>query len=104
MFLNQLLAAAAADEAGVKLDKRRRPKDPGVYYIKNDIKRLHPSLREVEGWDIVELRFSAGGWGNESQNREDMAHWRVSTLSGIDRAWHKGMWLKGPISPFGVTP
>ena len=36
---------------------QRRPKDPGVYYIKNDIKRLHPSLREVEGWDIVELRF-----------------------------------------------
>ena len=46
---------------------QRRPKDPGVYYIKNDIKRLHPSLREVEGWDIVELRFSAGGCGNESQ-------------------------------------
>jgi len=79
---------------------QRRPKDPGVYFMKNDLNSLHPSIREAEGWDVVELRFTAGGWGNESNNREDMAHWRVSTLSGIDRAWHKGMWLKGPISPF----
>jgi hypothetical protein len=80
---------------------QRRPKEPGVYFMRTDGHRpMNPPRRLRENWEIVELRYSAGGWGNESDNREDAAHWRVNTLGGLDMAWRAGMWLKGPITPF----
>lgn len=83
---------------------QRKPKEPGVYFLKTDGHLpMWPARRLREGWDLAEVRFSAGGFGNETDNREDLAHWRVQTLGGIDRAWHAGMWLKGPIDPFART-
>lgn len=79
---------------------QRRPKEPGVYYVATDGHLpMTPPRRLRENWDIAELRFYAGGHHNDHENRESSAHWRLKTLSGLERAWHKGMWLKGPISP-----
>jgi hypothetical protein len=79
---------------------QRKPRLPGVYFISQDHQTLNPPLRIRFGWDIAEVRFTAGGWGNEHDQREEFAHWRVKTLDGLDMAWRKGLWMKGPIDPF----
>lgn len=81
---------------------QRRPKDPGVYFVVTDHKPREPAQRLRENWDIAEVRFTAGSFGYETDQREDFAHWRLKTLDGLDMAWRRGMWLKGPISPLAV--
>jgi len=79
---------------------QRKPKAPGVYFISNDFKPRTCPPRLREGWDVAEVRFTAGSFGNEYDQREEFAHWRLQTLGGLDMAWRKGMWMKGPMSPF----
>jgi hypothetical protein len=84
---------------------QKKPVEPGVYFYRTDGHLpMNPPRRLREGWDVAEVRFTASGFGYEADAREDRGHWRLHTLSGIDRAWHKGMWLKGPLCPFGKEP
>jgi hypothetical protein len=79
---------------------QRKPKLPGVYFISEEHKPRDCPPRLRAGWDVAEVRFTAGGWGNVYDQREEFAHWRVNTLGGLDMAWRKGMWMKGPLDPF----
>lgn len=63
-----------------------------------------PSRNQREHWEVVQIIFFAGSYTNVHDNYEEHAHWRMSSLGGIDQAWSPGTWLKGPISPFDVTP
>ena len=79
---------------------QRKPTEPGVYFVSTDGHHtLAGPRREAERWDVAEIIFYAGSYTNAHHNREDIAHWRLQTLGGIDRAWHVGMWTKGPIRP-----
>lgn len=78
---------------------QRKPKQPGVYLISWDRSRskMNPPPRHREGWEIADVYFWAGSYGSVYENREEFAHWRLHTLSGLEFAWRPGMWIKGPI-------
>ena len=79
---------------------QRKPREPGVYFVAGDLlKPLAPPQRLRQGWDVASVMFWAGSYTNAHDNRESVAHWRITTLNGVDYAWKPGMWLKGPISP-----
>lgn len=80
---------------------QRKPKEPGVYYVRTDGHLpMTPPQRLREGWDVADVMFYAGSYSNAHENREENAHWRVTTLNGLSFAWQPGMWIKGPIAPF----
>lgn len=82
---------------------QRKPTLPGVYFV-SSVKPL-PRIgargpeRLAQGWDIAEVMFWAGSYDNVHENLESRAHWRLKLLSGIECAWRRGMWIKGPITP-----
>ena len=78
-----------------------KPKVPGVYFVRIDgqLLPMAPKKRQVERWDVADVMFYAGSFTNPSDNREDVAHWLISTLGGESYRWRQGMWLKGPIEP-----
>ena len=78
---------------------QRKPKAPGVYFVSPRIVRHDGPRRHREGWEVAEIHFSAGGYGNEHENREEAAHWHIKALGGLEYAWQPGMWTKGPIRP-----
>lgn len=65
--------------------------------IGNVPRPLECPARLREGWDVAEIMFFAGGYGNAHDNREDLAHWRIHTLSGLSYGWKPGTWIKGPL-------
>jgi hypothetical protein len=84
---------------------QKKPKVPGAYLISSDCHRpLDAPRRLQEGWEIANIIFYAGSFSNVNDNREDCAHWLISTLSGLNYGWRKGMWTKGPISPDWAAP
>lgn len=79
---------------------QRKPTEPGVYFVGcPQLIPLAPAARLREGWDVADVMFWAGSYTNAHDNKESLAHWRIKTLDGVDYAWTRGMWLKGPISP-----
>jgi hypothetical protein len=74
-----------------------RPKEPGIYFVLTDLDRTPQTDREREGWDVAHVYWNNSGWGITEPT--ERGHWRMKLLSGIDRAWGKGTWLKGPINP-----
>jgi len=88
---------------------QRKPKVPGVYFIildSGDYEAVfsHDPIHLQERWDIAEIHFHAGSYFNVYENREEFAYWNIKTLNGLDYGWKKGMWIKGPISPFSAQP
>lgn len=81
---------------------QRKPKLPGVYFVSTNITVLNGPRRLTQGWDVAEIIFFAGSFSNVHDCNEACAHWRLTLLSGISRAWHPGMWIKGPISPIAA--
>lgn len=83
---------------------QRKPKKPGVYFIGTDGHlTMTPPQNLREHWDVAQVMFFAGSYNNAHENTEELAHWRISSLSGLDYAWRPGMWMKGPISPFELS-
>ena len=82
---------------------QRKPRVAGIYFVSleeaNNGRGSVPQ-NQRQGWDVGQIRFAAGGSDNEYCNSEEFSHWRIETLDGVDYAWRKGMWTKGPISPF----
>ena len=79
---------------------QRKPKEPGVYFVSTDGHQTKTGPnREIERWDVADIIYFAGSYGNAYHNREEYAHWRITTLGGLDYAWRRGMWIKGPIKP-----
>ncbi len=79
---------------------QRKPKEPGVYFIRTDGHLpMAPAHRLEEHWDVAEVTFYAGDFFNPSKLKEEGAHWRIQTLNGLSYAWRQGVWLKGPIRP-----
>lgn len=83
-----------------------KPKVPGVYFVRCDQPpRIQHDPKNIrDGWDVAQVIFFAGSFGNANDNVEEGAHWRIQTLSGLSYAWQKGMLIKGPISPFKASP
>jgi hypothetical protein len=85
---------------------KRKPKEPGVYFIIIDLPPepdsiwSHNPTHIRERWDVAEIHFHAGSYFNVYENKEEFAHWNIKTLNGLDYNWRKGMWIKGPINPF----
>ena len=80
---------------------QRKPKEPGIYYVRTDGHLpMGPPRNLREHWDVAQVFFDAGSYSNAYDNREDFACWRIESLCGMTYAWQRGMWLKGPISPF----
>lgn len=86
---------------------QRKPKEPGVYFIRTDGHLpLAPARRLQEKWDIAYVYFLAGSYSSYNDNREAWAHWHIQTLDGLAYTWRRGIWLKGPLTPFdtGTLP
>ncbi len=87
---------------------QKKPKEPGVYFIildsapYQDIYSHNPKHIQ-ERWDIAEIHFHAGSYFNVYENQEKFARWNIKTLNGADYNWKKGIWIKGPINPFGSS-
>lgn len=78
---------------------QRKPKQAGVYFISCEtISTSHPP-HTMEGWDVAEVYFYAGSYGNVYEQSESHAAWKIKSLRGIEYYWKPGMWIKGPIAP-----
>jgi hypothetical protein len=79
---------------------QKKPTKPGVYFVATDGHLpMAPARRLRERWDVADVIFFAGSYTNAHDNVEANAHWRISTLGGLNYSWRPGMWLKGPITP-----
>lgn len=87
---------------------QKRPKVPGIYYIAHPHDKMEPHnpQRFKEGWDVASIFYQIDGqflgFGSYDSGAES-GIWYIETMGGVSYAWRKGMWIKGPISPF-LTP
>ena len=77
---------------------QRKPHESGVYFVSTET-NLDGPVNEREGWTVALVYFQGGfhRWEHNATN----AHWRIQALNGLDYAWNKGMWIKGPVEPDG---
>ena len=80
---------------------QRRPKEPGIYFVAVDEHcGRHTPHRHTEGWDVANIYFTHSlSVSAPYDSHGEEGWWCMTTLDGITKAWRKGMWTKGPISP-----
>jgi len=83
---------------------QRKPNEPGIYFVRTDGHLpMTPPRNLREHWDVAQVFFNAGSYNNAYENSPELAGWRIETLCGLAYVWQRGMWLKGPISPFKTS-